>query len=190
MPTWVVEAAVGKRIQVSIWRDALTAVEVGPDTDRWLSDFLGVPCRLVELPPDGHRPVDPAYATASDQVGFADGFPFLLISQTALDQLNERLDAAVTMRRFRPNLVVTGCPPHAEDAWCRIRIGELNFRVVKPCSRCAIPTIDLETAERGREPLKTLLTYRQRDNKVCFGQYLIHDGEGRLAVGMSVEVLE
>jgi len=190
MPGLVVGEAVGKRIPVSVWRDSLAAIQVGADVDQWLSDYLGVSCQLVELLPDVRRPVDPANAAGADQIGFADGFPFLLISQASLDQLNGRLAEALPMRRFRPNLVVAGCPPHAEDEWRRIRIGELSFRVAKPCSRCGIPTIDLETAERSREPLETLLTYRRRDKNVYFGQYLIHDSEGHLAVGMPVEILE
>jgi hypothetical protein len=94
------------------------------------------------------------------------------------------------MARFRPNLVVTGCEPYAEDTWHRLRIGELTFRVVKPCSRCVIPTIDLATGERGEEPTRTLATYRKRDNRIYFGQNVIADGEGELQVGVSVEVLE
>ena len=108
------------------------------------------------------RAVDPDYATADDQVGFADGFPFLLISQASLDDLNARLDRPLPMLRFRPNLVVKGCEPYAEDSWRRIRIGALEFRVAKACSRCVIPTIDFNNAERGREPLQTLMTYRRR----------------------------
>jgi uncharacterized protein YcbX len=190
MPDFVVGASGGDRLDVHVWRDSLTAVRVGDVADQWLSDFLGVHCHLVELPDDVRRPVDPVYATSDDQVGLADGFPFLLISQASLDDLNDRLQTPLSMLRFRPNLVVTGCGPHAEDDWRRIRIDAMEFRVAKPCSRCIIPTIDPATGERGREPMRTLLTYRRRDNKVYFGQNLIHDGVGRLQLGMSVEVLE
>ena len=136
------------------------------------------------------RPVDPDYATEQDQVGFADGFPFLLISQGSLDDLNARLEQPVPMQRFRPNLVVEGCEPYAEDGWRRIRIGASSFRVAKPCSRCIIPTIDIDSAERNPEPLRTLMEYRKRDNKVYFGQNLIHDRQGRIEVGMPVEIIE
>ena len=136
------------------------------------------------------RAVDPDYARPADQVGFADGFPFLLISQASLDHLNRRLAAPLPMLRFRPNLVVSGCEPYAEDGWRHLRIGDLEFRVAKPCSRCIIPTIDPTTAQRSAEPLRTLRGYRRRDNKVYFGQNLIHDALGRLEVGMPVEVLE
>src|SRR5690606_19100508 len=123
---------------------------------------------------------------------FSDGFPFLLIGQASLDDLCARIGRPLEMLRFRPNLVVAGAAPYAEDDWKRIRIGALTFRVVKPCSRCAIPTIDLHTAERSadNEPLATLLGYRKRAGGVFFGQNLIAEGCGQLEVGMPVEVLE
>ncbi|MCB1801771.1 MAG: MOSC domain-containing protein [Gammaproteobacteria bacterium] len=176
--------------QVEVWRDRVGAVGGDLAADRWLSEFLGMPCRLVHQPEDSRRPVDPDFARPDDQVGFADGFPFLLISQASLDALNARLELPVPMLRFRPNLVVAGCDAHAEDGWRRIRIGDMTFRVVKPCSRCVIPTVDIDTAERGREPLATLMSYRKRDNKIYFGQNLIHDAPGSLRVGMPVEIVE
>lgn len=182
--------AVGRPLEVQIWRDTCEAETVDPAADRWLSQFLGTACRLVRLPETSLRPVDPDYGRAGDQVGFADGFPLLLISQASLDDLNRRLEAPLPMVRFRPNLVVTGTAPYAEDRWRRIRIGALEFRVVKPCSRCPIPTIDPQTAERGAEPLRTLMGYRRRGNRVYFGQNLLQDGQGPLEEGMEVEVLE
>ncbi len=180
----------GDRLAVVVWADTVQARAAGAEVDAWLSDFLSVSCRLVSFPDDVLRPVDPGYATPSDQVGFADGFPFLLISQASLDDLNARMEQPVPMLRFRPNLVVEGCEPYAEDSWRVIRIGELTFRVAKPCARCIIPTIDPATALRGKEPLRTLMRYRRRGNHVFFGQNLIHDRSGRLALGMAVEVLE
>lgn len=179
-----------ERCRVEVWRDRVAAVGGDLAADRWLSEFLDTPCRLVHLPDDSRRPVDPDFARPDDQVGFADGFPFLLISQASLDALNARLESPVPMLRFRPNLVVDGCEAHAEDAWRRIRIGAMTFRAVKPCSRCVVPGVDIETGERGREPLATLMTYRKRDNKIYFGQNLIHDATGNLGVGMPVEILE
>ncbi len=184
------EEGEGEVLQVEVWSDLCQARSAGAAADRWLSRFLGRPCRLVYLPAESRRAVDPDYAAPEDETGFSDGFPFLLISQASLDDLNDRLPEALPMRRFRPNLVVTGCAPYAEDRWRRIRIGDISFRVVKPCSRCAIPTIDPETAEKEAEPLRTLNRYRRRDNKVYFGQNLLHDGTGTLETGMAVEVLE
>ena len=188
------EAAPGgdaEPLEVQVWNDRCRARPVSAEADRWLSDFLGIPCRLVEFAEEEHRKVDPDYAEPGDETAFSDGFPFLLISRASLDDLNRRMGRALPMERFRPNLVVEGCEPYAEDTWKRIRIGDLTFRVVKPCSRCVIPTVNPETGEReGNEPLKTLMTYRKEGNKVFFGQNLIHDGTGVLEVGMPVEVLE
>ena len=189
MPEIRVGEGLAERLEVRVWEDVLSASVAGPAADRWLSDFLALPCRLVSLPDDEARPVDPDYADPPDQVGFADGFPFLLISQASLDDLNSRLETPLPMLRFRPNLVVSGCEPYAEDGWRRLRIGGLEFHVAKPCSRCRIPTIDPATAQRSAEPLRTLKGYRRRDNKIYFGQNLVHRGSGRLAVGMPVEVL-
>jgi uncharacterized protein YcbX len=125
-----------------------------------------------------------------DRTAFSDGFPLLLISQASLNDLNSRLAEPLPMLRFRPNLVVEGCAPYAEDGWRHIRIGDLTLRVVKPCSRCKITTVDPYTAETGSEPLQTLAGYRRRGNQVYLGQNLVHDGPGELALGMPVELLE
>lgn len=180
----------GEPLEVQVWADRCQARSSGDPAADWLSRFLGQPCRLVYLPAASTRAVDPDFAMADDQVGFSDGFPFLLISEASLEDLNRRLEQPLPMKRFRPNLVVRGCEPYAEDRWRRIRIGGVEFRVVKPCSRCAIPTIDTETAEKGPEPLRTLSQYRRQGGKVCFGQNLIHQGEGVLERDMTVEVLE
>jgi uncharacterized protein YcbX len=177
-------------LRVRVWEDECEAVAPDPAADAWLSDFLGQPCRLVRMPDDIRRPVDASYGAPTDQVGFADGFPLLLISQASLDHLNARLATPLPMVRFRPNLVVAGTAPHEEDSWRRIRIGDCTLRVAKPCSRCIIPTIDPTTAQRSSEPLRTLMGYRRRDNKIFFGQNLLHDGPAELAEGMRVEVLE
>ncbi|PLX62226.1 MOSC domain-containing protein [Sedimenticola selenatireducens] len=183
-PEGVSEAA------VQVWGDQCLARSAGEAPASWLSHYLGMDCRLFFMPEQTERPVDPTYAAPEDRVGFADGFPFLLISQASLDDLNRRLDEALPMIRFRPNLVVSGCEPYAEDGWRRIRIGKVIFRVAKPCSRCVIPTINPETGEKGVEPLRTLNRYRREGNKVYFGQNLLHDGAGELKLGSVVEVLE
>lgn len=181
----------GDAAPVSVWSDATTGTPAGLEADRWLGAFLGVSCRLVRMPGDAVRQVDRAYAREGEQVGYADGFPFLLISQASLDDLNRRLSAPVGMERFRPNLVVSGCAPYAEDGWTRIRIGAVLFRVVTSCARCVIVTVDPSTGERGREPLRTLAGYRTVEKRVLLGQNLIHDSIGGvLRVGDAVEVLE
>lgn len=183
-------SAAGEVLSVEVWGDQCRAHAVSDEADRLLSEFLQQPVRLVVFPEDEVRTVDQQYAAPGDQTAFADGFPFLLISQASLDELNGRLDQPVSMRRFRPNLVVSGCEAFAEDDWKLIRVGDLTFRVVKPCSRCGIPNIDPDSAEKTVFPIKTLMTYRRRDKQVYFGQNLIHDAMGELAEGMPVEILE
>ncbi len=175
---------------VDVWKDRCRAQDCGDEAAQWLSRFLAVDCRLVYFPDDEVRAVDPAYARAGNRTAFSDGFPLLLITQASLDDLNGRLPTPVSMRRFRPNLVITGSTAFAEDSWRRLRIGDITLHVVKPCSRCVIPNIDPVSGERGGEPLRTLTGFRRRDNKVFFGQNLVADGEGMLEVGMPVEVLE
>lgn len=178
--------------EVSVWDDSLEVPDAGDAAASWLSELLGRPCRLVQVPEARARQVDIDYAQPGDRVGFADGFPFLLIGQASLDDLCARVGRPLEMERFRPNLVVSGSEPYAEDRWKRIRIGTVEFRVAKPCSRCAIPTLDPLTGERSpdHEPIATLKTYRKGEGGVFFGQNLIPDGIGELVVGMPVEVLE
>jgi len=177
---------------VKVWNDELQAQRVGTAVDQWLSAFLGEPVFLVSMPDNTVRVVDPDYALPDDQTGFSDGFPFLLIGQASLDDLNLRINRKneiMTMQRFRPNLVISGSPAFAEDHWQAIQIGNIGFRVVKPCSRCTITTVNPRTAERGAEPLKTLAQYRKRGNKVYFGQNLIQDDSGVLTVGDALSVI-
>jgi len=177
-------------VPVTVWSDTCEGEPVGTAADRWLSEFLDVDCRLIRFPDSATRQVDLHYAQPGDQVGFADGFPLLLITQASLDALNDKLSAPVDMRRFRPNLVIDGAAPHVEDNWRRLRIGELTFEVVKPCSRCPIPGIDPDTAERTAEVLRVLADYRRgEDKKVYFGQNVLHRGIGELRIGQAVEVL-
>jgi hypothetical protein len=126
----------------------------------------------------------------SSQVNFADGYPLLLISEASLADLNSRLEELLPMNRFRPNVVVRGCAPYAEDSWNDIQIGDVRLHVVKPCERCAITTVNQLTAEKGKEPLRTLATYRQSDGNVLFGQNLIHEENGMLRVGEAVTIME
>jgi len=181
----------GQRTNVTVWRDRCAAIDEGPAAAEWLSSFLEVACRLVRIPDDEKRRADPAYAGPDDQVGFADGFSFLLTSRASLDDLNRRLSVPLPMNRFRPNIVVDGKDAFEEDRWKCIRIDGITFAVAKPCARCAITTTNQDTAERSHEPLRTLATFRHVAGRgVMFGQNLIHDRSGVLHVGAEVEVLE
>lgn len=182
------EPAAAVTTTVVVWRDACAAVWGGERAARWISDVLEADCSLVHMPEATVRVADPQYAPAGTRVSFADAFPFLLLSEESLADLNARLPAPVPMNRFRPNLVIAGGEPYAEDALAGFRIGRVGFRAVKPCDRCVLTTTDQATAERGVEPLRTLATYRTRDRKVLFGQNVAHDGPGRLEVGEALRV--
>ena len=180
------------RRDVVIWDDRVQAIDAGDAAAAWLSRYLGLAARLVHMDATVHRPVDPDYAEAGDEVSFADGYPLLVISQSALDELNSRLASPVPMARFRPNVVVTGAAPHAEDTWRRIRVGDVEFDAVKACTRCVFTTIDPTTMthDPAGEPLRTLLGYRRTPKGVSFGMNLIPRGTGRIGRGDAVVVLD
>jgi uncharacterized protein YcbX len=169
------------RLPVQIWADTVEAQRVDDAADAWFSAALDRPVRLVYLPDDSHRRVDPDYArTPADETSFADGYPVLLIGQASLDALNARLDESLEMRRFRPNLVVTGSAPHEEDGWAEFRLGPALFYSVKPCGRCVVTTLDPDTGtpHPRREPLRSLAGYRTRNRKILFGQNLLIGSDG------------
>ncbi len=174
-------------VDVSVWGDANRGATVGEEADRWFREFLQFPCRLVRKQEDEPRLVDSSYAVSGDQVSFADGFAFLLISEASLEDLNGRLADPLPMNRFRPNFVVDGCDPYAEDGWGRLRVGSVPFRVAEACPRCAVTTVDQRTGARGKEPLRTLATYRKSEGEVFFGRNLIHDASGTVRVGDPIE---
>ena len=183
---------------VSIWKsEGLLAEDCGDDAARWLSDFLATKCRLVRIGEKFRRPVLKPAAGPGDLVMFSDSCPFLVISEASLADLNDRLVAqredALPMNRFRPNLVVAGAAAFAEDAWTRFRIGGIVFHAAGPCTRCVMTTTDQATAERGKEPLRTLARYRRNaedPSDVNFGQNLIHETKrGTLRVGDAVEIM-
>jgi len=143
---------------VRVWRSVCKAVPVGEDADRWFQEFLQVPCRLVYMPNETRREVNPDYRAGRGIVSFADGYPLLLLGEASLKDLNSRLEQPMLMDRFRPNLVVSGALPYAEDEWKHIRIGNVTFCGVKPCDRCSLTAVDQATGEvTGSEPLKTLV---------------------------------
>ncbi len=180
----------GQQVMTHIWKDECLAYCVSDEMDQWFSDFLGRTCRLVYQPQSVTRLVDANYATPTDKVNFSDGFPFLIVSEASLSALNTAMGLTLSMDRFRPNLVIAGCEPYAEDMWRKICIGELDFRLPKPCSRCSVPAINPKTAEITKEPLTTLSRLRKVGHKVYFGQNALHDETGFLAVNDAVSIVE
>ncbi|MCE7071647.1 MOSC domain-containing protein [Dyadobacter sp. CY327] len=184
------EPGSGEKVSVTIWDDIVNAVTVSDEADAWLSAQLDKRVRLVMMPESTERKADPKYASNGENVSFADGFPFLVISQASLDELNSRLEEPISMVRFRPNFVIAETMPFEEDQWKRIRVGELDFEIVKPCGRCVLTTVDPATGEKGAEPLKTLASYRRVNNKVLFGQNMVASNFGLVKEGDALEVVE
>lgn len=165
-------------IKAQVWNDTVEVLEVDPELSQWFSHHLHTTCKLVSFPEENRRDVDPQYALSNDQVSLADAYPFLIIGERSLDDLNQKLTDPVPMNRFRPNFVFTGGTPFIEDQWRELTIGSIGFTAVKKSDRCVLTTVNQDTAEKSSEPLKTLSTYRKVDNKVYFGQNLIAVDEG------------
>lgn len=173
----------------SVWKDEFPVFAGASTADEWLSGFLGKPVRLLYIGAASARRVR---RRPEVDLSFADAYPLLLIGQGSLDELNRRIGRDLSMRRFRPNLVVAGCEAFAEDGWKKIRIGEVIFSIEKPCERCAFTTVDPESGEKSsdQEPLRTLATFRRTPAGVLFGQNVIAENTGQIASGMEVEFLE
>lgn len=177
------ESDSNKNISVTIWDDVCKAVKLGNEFDVWFSNAIGKKCSLVYMPEDEKRIVEKKYISDEHIVSFADAYPFLIIGQSSLDDLNSRLEIPIPMNRFRTNFVFTGGNPFEEDNWGDFKIGDVKFKAVKPCARCVITTTNQDTAERSNEPLKTLSTYRKFDNKVMFGMNVVCFNNGNVSVG-------
>ncbi len=187
-----VPGAEAPRLQVTVWRNTLQASLAEGAASAWISAVLGQDLRLVHMQDTSLRPINPAYGQPGESVSFADGYPVLLTSLGSLADLNARLARPVPIGRFRGNIVVGGAEAWAEDSWRLIRIGGAVLRVVKPCDRCIVTTVDQLTGLRPdrAEPLRTLGTFRHDERGIMFGQNLVPAEMGQIAVGDEVEVLE
>lgn len=172
---------------VTIWQDTVIGQVVSATSNRWFSQVLGIPCQLVFMPQSTQRQISETYRVNDETVSFADAMPFLVIGQKSLDDLNQKLSVPLPINRFRPNFVVAGGEAFIEDQWDRLKIGECIFKVTKPCARCVMITVDQATAIKGKEPLKTLASYRTKDNKVLFGQNMIALTTGTVKVGDKIQ---
>ncbi|MFD5426214.1 MOSC domain-containing protein [Streptomyces sp. NPDC127084] len=188
----------GGTVVVELFGEKVEAVPVDAASDDWFGAYVGAPLRLVYLDdPARRRPVDADYAQPGETVSFADGFPLLVTTHASLDALNSLIaqgddpgEGPLPMNRFRPNLVVDGGEPWAEDQWRRIQVGEVRFRVVKACGRCVVTTTDQATAVRGREPLRTLARHRRIGDRLVFGQNLVPETPGAVRVGDPVRIVD
>ncbi len=174
----------GAPIKVKIWDDTCEVISYHPFADEWFSLFLGIKCKLVYMPDDCERLVDTKYVERNELVSFADAYPMLLIGEESLRDLNDRLPEPVLMDRFRPNFVISGTVAFEEDTYSKLAIGGHSFEAVKPCARCTVTTVNQQSGEMGKEPLRTLATYRTKDNKTYFGENLVSvGGSGTVKVG-------
>jgi uncharacterized protein YcbX len=180
-------------MKVQVWNSIVDAIPASREADLWLSSYLELPCRLVYMPQESVRHSNNKYAGEGKEVGFADGYAYMVIGEASLADLNQRLAAkdhpALPMNRFRPNFVVKGAEPYGEDQFREIRIGEAAFRGVKPCGRCQVTTTDQSTGEvMGPEPLLTLASYRDSNEfGQMFGMNMVSVREGTVRVGDDVQ---
>jgi uncharacterized protein YcbX len=174
-------------IKVKLWDDVCNAVMVRKELNNWFSNALNIKCSLVYMPDNEKRIVEKKYIDDEQIVSFADAYPFLIIGQSSLEDLNSKLKIPLPMNRFRPNFVFSGGKPYEEDNWKDFIIGDVKFKAVKPCARCVITTTDQETASRNNEPLKTLSNYRKINNNVMFGMNVICKAAGNISVGDKIE---
>ncbi len=183
-----------KTLAVTLWKDVVPARAASDRAAAWLTRVLGLPCRLVYMAdPAAARRTDPAFSRDGDHVSFADGFPLLATTTASLDGLNRTLASPVGMDRFRPNVVVEGAGPWDEDRWSRLKVGEVEFAVVKDCARCVVTTVDQRTGVKADdgEPLRTLARYRRKaGGRIVFGQNIIPRCLGRIRVGDVVEAVD
>ncbi|AFY37535.1 MOSC domain protein beta barrel domain protein [[Leptolyngbya] sp. PCC 7376] len=180
----------GDLLPVTVWRNQTEATDQGEHAAEWFSRILQIPCRLVRQSPEHIRPINPKYALWENQpVSFADGYPILLTNTASLQQLSGKVGELIPMNRFRPNLVVAGDRPFAEDNWQNFKINELEFVVAKPCERCVVTTTDQNTGDRhpSQEPLRTLRKFRYQPKKgILFGINLMPKNEGFIKVGQAL----
>lgn len=182
------QVPVGPQITTKVWDDTVEVIELDPALSEWFSQRLDKKSQLVAFPEKNSRPVDAKYKINDEHVSLADAYPFLIIGQSSLDDLNSRMNEALPMNRFRPNFVFTGGEPFEEDKWREFTIGQNKFAGVKPCARCVLTTINQDTAEKGIEPLVALSKYRKNENKILFGQNVIAIDHKTVSVGDKITV--
>ncbi len=183
----------GEPLTVTIWEDTCRAVTQGAEADAWVTRALGEPARLVKVAPGMGRTASAQYAQeVAAPLAFPDGYPLLVCSESSLADLNTRLPQAMPMERFRPNLVLAGIPPWAEDRVARVSIGPVSLRLVKPCTRCSIPTFDHVSGEPAFNVLRVLKGFRfnRALRGVTFGENaVVESGAGHiLAAGSHCEI--
>jgi len=186
-----------KAYPAKIWHDEVEVIDAGESAAEWFSQVTGKPCRLVWsatnsarlLKPGNYPP--PPVPSGGRQIAFTDGMPVLLANEASLSELNKHLDTAVSMHRFRPNLVINGNQAWEEESWQRIKIGEVELQATKTCVRCILTTSDPDTGERNpsREPLKTLTQiHNQSGRGPIFGMQFVALNSGKVKIGDKIKI--
>lgn len=183
-------SSTSRQVQVTIWNDICSSAIVSSECSDWFSRFLDTECELVFLPDSEKRQIDPKYSSLNQIVGFSDGFPLLVLSRASIDLLNTKLTQKVDIDRFRANIILEGCPAHAEDNYSEISVNDISIKLPKPCSRCIIPSIHQQNAEKYPEVLTALAGYRKKGNNIYFGQNGVHLSNGIISMGDEVELTE
>jgi hypothetical protein len=179
---------VGTSTRFHVWGDECFGFYAETHLNDWLTSCLGVTAKFVSMDKEKKRKADEKYAKNGETVSFADGFPFLILGEAALEFLNSKLEQPIPIDRFRPNIVFSGGSANEEDYWKEVAIGSATFLGAKPCARCNVTTIDQQTGEKSSEPLRTLSTYRKESNKVNFGMNLLLKTAGIINVGDQISL--
>ncbi len=158
-----------QKIKSQIWSHEVEAYAVSIEADQWFSTHLGKDCRLVYMSNEVERKKSLMKSPNTTDLSFADGYPYLMIGTASLDLLNSKLEDPIEMERFRANIIINTFNPHEEDEWDHFSIGNSKFRVIKPCVRCQVISIDQQSGDSTKEPTKTLATYRKNKNSILFG---------------------
>lgn len=167
----------------SIWQSKVKLQEVNQAVSQWFSDALSINVRLVKMASGFERKRYSHKLASPFTTLFADGYPYLILSRASLQGLNGKLENPVNIDRFRANIVIDSCGVHEEDQLPAVKIGEAKFAIAKPCARCILINTNQQTAERLKEPLATLSTYRKVGSKVNFGVNALVTKEGVICVG-------
>lgn len=166
-----------------VWDDLTKVFEVNTATSKWFSEMLGFKCKLVKIENIGDRKHSSTKLNKTLNVSLADGYPYLLIGSESLSFLNQKLEEKITIKRFRPNIVISSSVAHEEDSFSNFEIGTVKFKNAKPCGRCIMVNNDPENGVVKKEPLKTLNIYRKVGNSILFGTNVMCLNEGEVSVG-------
>ncbi len=178
------------RVEAEVWGTWIDCLLVGEKWDIYFSNLLSKEVRLVQMDEKSVRSKELKIAPHATEVSFADGYPYLILGTKSVELLNSKLDVPLSWNRFRPNLLIDTNVAHEEDKWKKIRIGEVVFQMIKPCVRCNVITINQETADISKEPLRTLATYRREEQGVIFAVNAIALNTGEINLDDDIEILE